>query len=295
MMEQFWPLQSQANLVRVVLTIAPALLGIILGVPVVARELELRTASFSWALTPSRWRWLLARFLPMLLVRVAGLAVVAWAGTTLFDALWLGRYGPDLTEVAAAGVPLVARGLAAVAVALLVGAVVGRTMPALLIAVVVLAGWGLFVVPRAQAMLAEQRAVWQSGESWLEGGSHLQWMDQGTFDQTRPGLPGEPGTRVSEDAWGEHIQQQIAEACGPSPEDPDDPDYDYQSPEYQAFSTCAEPFWDQEPTDQYAPWELVVPRSAWADFVALDVVMSLLLGGTAFVLTMVVVAHRRPE
>lgn len=301
MMESFWPLTSQAALIRVVLTIAPALLGVILGVPVVARELELRTASFSWALTPSRWRWLLARFVPMLLVGVAGLVVVAWAGTMLFDALWLGRYGPDLTEVAAEGVALVARGLAAVAVALLIGSLVGRTMPALLVGVVVLGGWGLFVVPRAQAILADQRTVWQVDDAWRDGGSYLEYLEQGTFDQTRPGLPGEPGARVDEYAWNDNVQGQIEQACGASPDgaSPDGasaaPDYDYQSPEYQAWDACAQPFWEQRPTAEYAVWDLVVPRSAWGDFVTLDVIMSALLGGVALLLTVVVVRYRRPE
>lgn len=294
MMEQFWPLTDQANLIRVVLTIAPALLGVILGVPVVARELELRTASFSWALTPSRPRWLLARFLPMLLVGVVALVVIEWAGTTLFDALWLGRYGPDLTEVAAQGVALVARGLAAVAVALLVGALVGRTMPALLIAVVVLAGWGLFVVPKAQAVLAEQRTIWQQDGSWRMGGSYLQALDEGVFDTSVAGRDGEPGARIDLDARYAQIDERRAETCG-DPPDGDDPDYDYDSPEFQTWVRCTEPF-DTEYRDlEERRWNLVVPRSAWGDFAALDVVMSTLLGGTALVLTMVVVARRRPE
>jgi len=294
MMESFWPLTSQAGLIRVVLTIAPALLGVTLGVPVVARELELRTASFSWALTPSRWRWLLARFLPMLLVGLVGLAVVAWAGTTLFDALWLGRYGPDLTEVAAQGVALVVRGLAAVAVALLVGAIVGRTMPALLIAVVALAGWGLFVVPRAQSILAEQRTVWQQEGSWRDGGSYLQHVDEGTFDTSVPGQAGEPGARVDEQARRDETYRRLAATCG-DPPDGDDPDYDYDSSEYRTWTACAQPFWDEEMGLETLRWNRVVPRSAWGDFVLLDVLMSTLLGVGALLATVVVVAVRRPE
>jgi hypothetical protein len=293
-MESFWPLTSQANLIRVALTIAPALLGLILGVPVVARELELRTASFSWALTPSRWRWLLARFLPMLLIGVVGLTVVAWAGTTLFGALWLGRYGPDLTEIAGQGLALVVRGLAAVAVALLIGALVGRTMPALLIGVVVLAGWGLFVVPQAQDVLAEQRSTWQQEGSWREGGSTLRYLDEGVFDASQPGQPGEPGARVDEQARYDEIYRRLVATCGAAP-DGDDPDYDYDSPEYRTWTQCAEPFWNEEAGLETLRWNQVVPRSAWGDFVVLDVVMSLLLGGGALLATVVVIAVRKPE
>jgi hypothetical protein len=288
LMESFWPLTTQAGLIRVALTVAPGLLGLILGVPVVARELELRTAGFSWALTPSRWRWLMARFLPMLLVGLVALIVVAWAGTTLFDGLWLGRYGPDLTEVSALGVALVTRGLAAVAVALLIGALVGRTMPALLIGVVVLAGWGLFVVPRAQGVLAEQRSTWvrSNDDSWRSGNDRLAYADFGTFDTSRPGVEGEPGARITYEEWDAQMSARVREECGPAPADDAQ-----ESPETIAFWGCSDRVYQSADPQ----WEKAVPRSAWGDFVALDVIMSALLGGGALLLSMVVVARRRPE
>ena len=58
------------------LVISPLLLvtyaiGLFLGVPVIARELERGTVRLAWWLTPSRWRWYLARLLPILGVVVA--------------------------------------------------------------------------------------------------------------------------------------------------------------------------------------------------------------------------------
>ena len=202
LMDSFWPLAGQAGLIRVGLTIAPGVVGLILGVPIEARELEMRTAVFSWAHATPRWRWLLARFLPMLLVAVVVLGVIAWAGMTLFDGLWLGRYAPDLAEVSALGVSLVARGLAAVAVAMLVGVLVGRTMPALVIGVVMLAAWGLVVVPQVQNLLAGQRSTWQreDQDSWRTGEQMLTYTDYAFFDTSRPGVAGEPGLRVDQDA-----------------------------------------------------------------------------------------------
>ena len=41
-------------------------IGLFLGVPVIARELERGTVRLAWWLTPSRWRWYLARLLPIL-------------------------------------------------------------------------------------------------------------------------------------------------------------------------------------------------------------------------------------
>jgi hypothetical protein len=294
MMDAYWGVESQGALVRVGLTVAPGLLGLILGVPIVARELELRTAAFAWALTPSRFGWLMARFLPMLLVGVLALGVIAWAGTTLFDAMWLARRGPDLTEVAGLGIALVARGLAAIVVALLIGSLVGRTMPALLIAVVVLGGWALFVVPRAQQVLADQRATWQTEGAWREGGSYLVYLDEGVFDETLPGRPGEPGARVDLEPLYEEIYERRDDACG-LPPDGDDSDYDYGSVEYQTWSACSEPFDEEANGLERLRWNQVVPRSAWGDFTTLDIAMSALLGGAALLLTVVVVRRRRPE
>ena len=97
-MQRFWDVEGGGSgYLRIALTVAPGVLGIILGVPIVARELEMRTTALAWSLTPSRSRWLLARFLPMLLVGVVGLGITGWLGTVLFDALLGGTAGarPD--------------------------------------------------------------------------------------------------------------------------------------------------------------------------------------------------------
>ncbi len=293
MMEAFWPLEDQSGLVRVGLNVLPVLIGIILGVPVVGRELELRTAGFSWALTASRSRWLVARLVPMALVGVVALGVLALAGRYLFDAIWLGRYGPELTEVATEGAALVLRGLAAFGVGLLLGALVGRTMPALLIGVAVMAAWGLLVVPQAQAQLTPTRTVWVDEGGWRDGVGWLAYTDQGgTFDVSRPGLPGEPGMRIEEQALYESIDAQVRATCGEAPEygDEDGPG----SPEYQAWARCAEPI-QAAGEASLSRWNKVVPRSAWPDFSFLDMGMSLVVGLVTLALTFVVVARRRPE
>jgi hypothetical protein len=52
------------------------ILGLFLGVPVVAREIEGRTAHLAWTLDPGRWRWLLQRAVPVLAVAlVAGILI----------------------------------------------------------------------------------------------------------------------------------------------------------------------------------------------------------------------------
>jgi hypothetical protein len=169
-------------------------------------------------------------------------------------------------------------------------------MPALLIAVVVLGAWGLIAVPQAQAMLAKDRSVWvrQDDDSWRYGGGSLTYSDYGTFDTTLPGLPGEPGMRVEEQDLYAEADRQIRAACGGQPGNPEDDDYDYESPEFLAWSECADPYW-MAVQSRAVGWSKEVPRSAWGDFATLDIAMSALLGGAALALTLLVVTRRRPE
>lgn len=289
LMQRFWQVEGgETGYLRVALTVVPALMGIILGVPIVARELEMRTTALAWSLTPSRARWLLARFLPMLLVGVVGLGLLGWMGTVLFDALWSGRTVPDLTEIAGQGVPLLARGLMAIAVALLIGAIVGRTMPAFLIAAVVMVAWSLVAVPAVQSTLTSQFAVWVSegDEGWREGQSPVAYQDGGSFDVSKPGVNGEPGARFDYD----ELERQVIDACGPAPEIPDDFEGELY-PEYGTWSTCADPLYERT---NNVGWTKLVRRSHYGDYALVDTLMSLLVGGAALLLTFPVVARRRP-
>ena len=45
-------------------------IGVFLGVPIVAREVERGTARLAWSLAPSRWRWFLSNALPILAIVV---------------------------------------------------------------------------------------------------------------------------------------------------------------------------------------------------------------------------------
>jgi hypothetical protein len=62
--------------------LTPFALGLVLGVPVVAREIEGRTAAIAWTLSRSRPRWLIQRVLP-LGVFVIVLAVAVGIGSEL--------------------------------------------------------------------------------------------------------------------------------------------------------------------------------------------------------------------
>ena len=116
----------------------PWVVGSLVGVPIVARELELRTASMAWSMEPSRNRWLVRQFLPIL--GVVGLAVAAAAiGATAIDrdnTIWSGGYR-DFTHIGHYGPGLVARAFGAFGIGILAGSLIGRQLPAFVLAIMV--------------------------------------------------------------------------------------------------------------------------------------------------------------
>jgi len=118
----------------VVATALPFVMGVVLGAPLVAGEIENRTATFTWSLDPSRTRWFYGRLGAMALVLVVFIGAVA--GTAHF--LEVARR-PELDAWASfdnfggRGLPLIARGLAVMATGALVGATLGRLVPAILV------------------------------------------------------------------------------------------------------------------------------------------------------------------
>jgi hypothetical protein len=115
----------------------PLVVGLVLGVPIVAREIEHGTGLIAWSLARSRTRWLAGRLVPILAATVLGLLIIgfvaqevthaAFPGTdTEASFLWYGRRG----------ILVAVRGAAWLAVGLAVGAVVGRSLPALLLGAV---------------------------------------------------------------------------------------------------------------------------------------------------------------
>ena len=136
---QFMPtldsLTRAGTILAAAAAVAPFMLGLLIGVPLVASEIEGRTAGMAWTLAPSRRRWLLDRLIPaVLMVGVATLAI-GLAGDALaranpaFDGADPGFAGYDMR-----GPLLAVRGLAVLFIGVALGAVIGRTLPALLVA-----------------------------------------------------------------------------------------------------------------------------------------------------------------
>jgi hypothetical protein len=134
-------------------TFFPFVAGLLLGTPIVAKELDRGTARLAWSLSPSRTRWYVARLLPM----VAATAIAGMAIGIVADVL-VGVLSPG-RDVANSFVSFHGRGvliatsailLGSVAVAL--GAILGRPTPTLLLALV-LGGLTLFAVAEVHRKL----------------------------------------------------------------------------------------------------------------------------------------------
>lgn len=116
--------------------LTPFALGLILGVPVVAREVEARTASIAWTLSRSRLRWLVQRVAPLVVVVVLVAALVGVASEFVTRTNPFADYAsnPGFADYTSRGVLLPVRALAVLSLAIAVGAMVPRQLAALLLA-----------------------------------------------------------------------------------------------------------------------------------------------------------------
>ncbi len=138
-------------------TVVPFIVGILLGAPLVSREIEKRTAGIAWSLSLSRTRWLVLRAGPLLIAIALALLLLGQASEALIRATPPGELG---YRVFAMHGPLIAmRGIATFCIGVLVGLLMGRMLPAILLtgALVVAVLVGLELA-RDQVMRAE--ATW---------------------------------------------------------------------------------------------------------------------------------------
>lgn len=118
---------------------APFGMGVVLGAPIVAREIDGRTAQLAWSLSRSRVGWLLRRIAFAALFGLALLAVLSVASELLTAAIFPERtLTEDFAFFGRRGLPVVARGVGAIMVGVLVGAVIGRVLPAVLASALVI-------------------------------------------------------------------------------------------------------------------------------------------------------------
>jgi len=212
----------------------PLAAALLIGVSVVGRELERGTTRLAWALTPSRMRWLAHRLVPVLVfVTVVGLVLGAAADR------WIAAAEPGIDPANAfagfgtRGPVLAARAVFVFALAVTVGAVLGRALPAVIlggiVAIVGLVGGAEMHqrILRTEAIVIDEAAE-GSGDLWVDqrfrlaDGTLVGWDEierydppPAEFDDTTvwPTLPevmiGIPGSR-----YGEVAVREIAALAG---------------------------------------------------------------------------------
>lgn len=193
--------------------IAPFALGVILGAPLVAREIESRTAQLAWTLAPSRIRWLVGRVAFAALIAALLLAPVALASEHVAATLDVDRdLGQDFNRYGERGWLLVARGAGVLALSALIGALIGRVLPAILVAALVVGGvatgLGLGLERWLLSEATPQRITpsgGPSGDYWVDAGlemtdGRIYTWDEVTALGIEAGLGDEEGARFASEA-----------------------------------------------------------------------------------------------
>lgn len=142
------------------IALLPALSGLILGVSLVGKELDQGTTTLAWSIGPSRRRWLLLRAVPVALFVVAASLAAGLIGDVLHrlgDPLAVP--GRSFDGLGIRGVVVAAGALSAFGLALMVGSVVGRLLPALLLAALLVLGAFLGIALVNDAFLRTESLV----------------------------------------------------------------------------------------------------------------------------------------
>lgn len=136
----------------------PFAAGILLGAPLVARELEHRTAPLAWSLAGSRTGWLLGRVVPVAALLAIALLMLAVANESALVALGGREIG--FREFGLFGPIVVARGLGVLALGVVVGLITGRVLPAILVTAGLTIGL-VMVITFGSSELQRAQAEWQ--------------------------------------------------------------------------------------------------------------------------------------
>jgi len=221
---------SQAGIVSTLSTIIPFVAALLLGVAVIGREIERGTTRLAWALAPSRQRWYLHRLVPVLLIVAGATLVLGIAADRLLAATEPGLDPANaFAQFGFRGVVLAARAVFVLALAVLVGAIMGRALPALIVggvfAAVAIAG-GIEVhgrILRSEAVVIVDPEL-QVGDLYIDqqfrlpDGRLIGWDEVEQYDPqpTDPAFEGQwptlpavnlgiPGTRYGEVALREVV------------------------------------------------------------------------------------------
>lgn len=156
----FYDIQSrEMSPVLGFMALLPYAAGLFLGAPLIAREIERGTTRLAWSISPSRFRWYLARMLPVL-AAVLGLTFVA--GVAVDQLVAARSPGVDIANsfdgFGTRGVLVATTALVMTAGAIGLGSVIGRVLPTIILALI-LGSLGLSLVARVHERYTANEAI----------------------------------------------------------------------------------------------------------------------------------------
>jgi hypothetical protein len=175
----------------VILQVVPVLGGAFVGAPVLAREMETGTFRYAWTQGFGRWRWAVAKLVPLaVLLAAAGgafSALLSWyyqpyfaPGNQALGVPEMTPFFPGLFDLR--GVGLAAWTLAAFAIGALAGMLIRRVVPAIVATLAVYAGLAFatggflrehYLTPLVTSNLNVPDSAWILSQWWTKGGTTL--------------------------------------------------------------------------------------------------------------------------
>jgi hypothetical protein len=167
-----------------VVQLLPVLIGAFIGAPVLARELETGTYRFAWTLGFGRWRWTLAKLVPLAIVVTAAAGAFSLLFSWYFQPFFAdgSRIALDPRLFGLRGIAFAAWTLAAFAIGALAGVLIRRVVPAIAATLAAWAGltlavglWlqGHYLTPLVTSGLNLPSGAWVFSQWWTKGGTRL--------------------------------------------------------------------------------------------------------------------------
>lgn len=128
-------LALEGGVVMSMMKVLPFAAGLLGGVPLIAREVESRTAQTAWSLNSSRRRWLLRVATPVVVLLGVAIALPA-VGASAVEEQRLAWGQSIIRDVGTYGLLLMVRAFGAFGLGLLAGALLGRSLPAFVLGAV---------------------------------------------------------------------------------------------------------------------------------------------------------------
>jgi len=151
--------EEEAGKIFAAMAVLPFAVGLLGGVPLVGRDLETRTAQTAWSLSGSRLRWLGRQVVPVLVLLGVAVAFAALAADVLEATRAPWSSYSKIGDMPLHGPIVVGRALAGFGFGLLLGAAIGRTLPALIVGVL--------------AALVAVTLVTGAQQDWFRSQAHL--------------------------------------------------------------------------------------------------------------------------